>query len=106
MKREDADITIVEDAVELVSKDRQAMYGHPYDNFTDTAALWSVILGTEITPQQVALCMVQVKIARELHMQKRDNLVDAVGYILTYDAVNKTSEKLDCVCEQGCEYCE
>lgn len=80
------DSSIATEAVKLVTSDRQASYGHPSQNFGDTARLWSVILNTEVTAEQVALCMVQVKIARELHAPKRDNLVDAVGYILTYDA--------------------
>lgn len=92
MKREPIDVTIATEAMGLVSGDRQKAYGHPYDNFLDTARLWSVVLGIDVTPQQVALCMVQVKIARELNVPKRDNLVDAVGYLLTYDAVNKTVE--------------
>jgi len=87
-KRKPIDASIASEAMSLVSGDRQAAYGHPYDNFLATAKLWSVILGIEVTPQQVALCMVQVKIARELNASKRDNLVDAIGYLLTYDSVN------------------
>lgn len=87
-KRKAVDTSIAAEAMGLVSGERQAAYGHPYDNFLATAKLWSVILGMEVTPQQVALCMVQLKVARELNTSKRDNLVDAIGYLLTYDAVN------------------
>ena len=79
--------TLIDEANELVNGDRQKAYGHPSKNFQLTADLWSVILGVPVTPEQVALCMVQVKIARELHAPKRDNLVDAIGYILTYEKV-------------------
>lgn len=85
------DTTIATEAVSLVTSDRQASYGHPSQNFSDTAKLWSVVLGIEVTAQQVALCMVQVKIAREIHAPKRDNLVDTVGYILTYDACQESA---------------
>jgi hypothetical protein len=80
------DILIAHEAIDLVTGDRQAAYGHPSRNFQETADLWSVVLGIQVTPEQVALCMVQVKIARELHNSKRDNLVDAIGYLLAYDA--------------------
>jgi hypothetical protein len=83
------DPTIATEAVGLVSADRQKAYGHPAKNFEDIARLWSVVLGYEVTAAQVGLCMVQVKIAREIHVKKRDNLVDAVGYLLAYDATKE-----------------
>jgi len=83
------DETIATEAVGLVSGDRQKAYGHPSKNFEDIARLWSVVLGIEVTPAQVGLCMVQVKLAREVFVPKRDNLVDAVGYLLAYDATKE-----------------
>lgn len=81
--------SIAQEANELVHGDRRKAYGHPSKNFQVTADLWSVVLGVPVTPEQVALCMVQVKIARELHTPKRDNLVDAIGYLLTYELVQE-----------------
>jgi hypothetical protein len=80
------DHTLLEEAGYLVSADRQQTYGHPAKNFAETAALWSVVLGIPVAPEQVALCMVQVKIAREINLHKRDNIVDAIGYLVAYDA--------------------
>ena len=85
------DPTIATEAINLVSQDRQKTYGHPSKNFEDTARLWSVVLGIEVTATQVALCMVQVKIAREIFAPKRDNLVDSIGYLLAYDATANNS---------------
>jgi hypothetical protein len=79
------DPTIATEAIRLVTGDRRDSYGHPSRNFQDIADLWSVILKTEVTAEQVALCMVQVKIAREINVSKRDNLVDAIGYLLAYE---------------------
>jgi hypothetical protein len=84
------DKTITEDAYDLVSTDRNLDYGHPLDDFTKTAKFWSVVLDTEVTAAQVALCLSLVKYSRELNRHKRDNLVDAIGYLLTYDAVIKS----------------
>ena len=83
------DHSIAREAMNLVSGERQSTYGHPSKNFVDTARLWSVVLGIEVTPQQVALCMVQLKLAREVFSPKRDNLVDAIGYLLAYDATGE-----------------
>ena len=89
------DNSIAQEAMDIVSGARQQTYGHPSKNFEDTARLWSVVLDIEVTPQQVALCMVQLKLAREIFAPKRDNLVDAVGYLLAYDATKEeTNEKV------------
>jgi len=72
--------TILEEAQNLVYGDRNESYGHPSDDYEKTAALWSVILGVKVTAKQAVLCMCAVKISRELHEPKRDNLVDLAGY--------------------------
>lgn len=85
--------TILQEAQKLVYGDRQASYGSPFDDFSKTAALWTVILGdalqpgAKVTPEHVALCMVQVKVSRQLHGPKRDNLVDGAGYFATLELV-------------------
>lgn len=73
-------MTILEEASSIVDGDREKTYGHPALNFERTAVLWSVVFGHPVTLEQVALCMVCLKIAREVHEPGRDNLVDAVGY--------------------------
>jgi hypothetical protein len=70
-------------AAELVSGERQEAYGHPLDNFTRAAKIWEAILGVEVTAEQVSMCMVGMKIAREAHLTKPDTVVDGVGYFLT-----------------------
>ena len=87
-----ADWTILDEAGSLVDGDRNADYGRPIHDFDRAAQIWSAILGTQVTGEQVALCMVGVKLAREVHRPKRDNLVDAVGYLLAYDSVRRDRE--------------
>lgn len=81
--------SILGDAAKIVAGDRQAAYGKPENNFGKIASIWSGILGdklaVDITPEEVALCMVGLKLARESWQHKRDNLVDAVGYVLLAD---------------------
>ena len=73
---------LVDEAVRLVHGDRDTDYGSPTEDFTRTAALWSGILGHTVTAQDVALCMVCVKLSRQVHRAKRDNLTDSIGYLL------------------------
>ena len=59
--------SVAQEAHRLTEVDRQSTYGHPLDDFSKTARLWEVILGVDVTPEQVALCLLQVKVSRELH---------------------------------------
>jgi hypothetical protein len=76
-------------AAELVSGERQDAYGHPLDNFTRAAQIWSVILGCEVSAEQVSLCMVGMKIAREVNQTKPDTVVDGIGYFLTLNMIQE-----------------
>jgi hypothetical protein len=80
------DPTLATDAIHVVNGPRQRDYAHPRVNFQRIADLWSPVLGITVTPEQVALCMIQVKVAREINRHTRDNLVDICGYVMTLDA--------------------
>lgn len=80
-------------AARLVSDDRQYEYGHPLDNLTRAANIWSVILDAPVTAEQVALCMVGMKIARQVHKAKPDTVVDIIGYALTLHMVESERAK-------------
>lgn len=73
-------VDCLQQARELVHSARQSTYGHPLDNWTRTAKIWSAILGIEISAEQALLCMIGVKQAREVHSPHPDNLVDIAGY--------------------------
>jgi hypothetical protein len=80
---------IADYAVSLVSGDRQNDYGHPLDDFTRAGKIWEAILGVPVSAEQIALCMVGVKIAREVNRQKIDNAIDGIGYFLTLTMVQQ-----------------
>jgi uncharacterized protein DUF6378 len=80
---------ILKQADALVNGDRQDAYGHPFHDFSRTAKMWSAILGIEVTPEQVGLCMCAVKISRECNKPKLDNLVDLAGYAQTVQMVRE-----------------
>lgn len=69
-------------AATLISGDRAKDYGDAADSFTRLAALWTPILGVDVTPEQVALCLTQLKISRLIVTPGHtDSWVDAAGYI-------------------------
>lgn len=84
-------MTILDDAEQLAGKVRSDVYGHPLDNFTQTGRLWAPILHLdEVTPEQVALCMIAAKISRLTQTPThRDSLVDIAGYARAYELVRE-----------------
>lgn len=83
------DESICAEADRIVSHDRQESYGHPFHDFARTARIWREILGAEVTAQQVGLCMIAVKLSRQVNRPKRDNLVDIAGYAKCVDLVEE-----------------
>lgn len=72
--------SILQEADKIINGERRKDYGSPLESFTKIAALWSPVLGIEVTPDQVALCMIGLKIARATNGMQRDSLVDIAGY--------------------------
>lgn len=66
----------------LLTDHRQQTYGSFKDNHERIAGLWSNFFGTEITAEQVAICMALVKISRIANdFTHTDNYIDAIAYI-------------------------
>jgi len=71
---------ILKEAARLTSNDRQNQYGDPYTNHKRIADLWTTYLETQIKPEQVAICMALVKIARLMQTQSDDSFIDLAAY--------------------------
>jgi hypothetical protein len=88
-------MSILIEANNLINGQRQKDYGDKTANFSRIADGWNLVLkdklipGKAITPQEVALCMIQLKVARlcasPLH---RDSALDIAGYIGCLDILN------------------
>jgi hypothetical protein len=61
-------------------EDRGMDYGHPTDNMSRTASLWSAYLEMPVTDYQVAMCLALVKVARSMESSKVDNYIDGSAY--------------------------
>ena len=61
--------------------ERGAAYGDAATSMTAIAARWSLTLGHSVTPAQVVLCMIDLKLARLAHDPKHhDSAADVIGY--------------------------
>ena len=64
-----------------VLEERRVDYGDANDQFKAIAARWSITLGMPISPAQVALCMIDLKLARLAHDPNyADGPIDVIGY--------------------------
>jgi hypothetical protein len=89
--------SILDEAKRIVHGERGENYGHPFEDFSRTAQIWSAILDIDVTPEQVALCMVGVKISREINRPKRDNIVDGAGYFETLEMVKQERSRRESI---------
>ena len=73
--------TLLNETAEIV-RERGLVYGSPSVNHLRIAKLWSVYLERAIEPEQVAMCMALVKIARLIESPKHvDSYADAAAYL-------------------------
>jgi len=91
--------SVIKEADRIVHASRQADYGHPFDNWSLTADLFTAALrpklreGERITAETAVLLMELVKVARELHRPKRDTRVDLAGYAEVLDMIVTERER-------------
>lgn len=70
--------------------DRSKTYGDPRQNMAAIAARWSVTLGHPVTPAQVVLCMLDLKLARlQRAPGHQDSMVDVIGYAALLNEVTR-----------------
>lgn len=86
---EEYDETILEEAQRIVYGARNDSYGKVSTNFKRIGTMWSAIIDAPVTPEQVGLCMMALKISRQCHKPSRDNLVDCAGYAATLEKMSK-----------------
>ena len=83
----------LEEALTLVEGARQDVYGHPSENLTTTAEMWTAMLrvrgllvpGASLDAWDVAACMCAVKLARSQRRETgdsphRDSVTDTAGW--------------------------
>jgi len=64
-----------------VLEDRQRRYGDSEDLFADVAKRWSLVLGMKVTPAQVALCLIDLELAKlSRNPADLDGITGVAGY--------------------------
>lgn len=72
---------ILTEANRLTATDRQRVYGDPKVNHERIARLWSAYLEHDLRPDQVAVCMALVKVARLMQTPDHtDSYIDMAAY--------------------------
>lgn len=82
-------MTILSEAENIITGDRQECYGDPRVNLQRVAEQWGMYLSQKnqlfkqiiLTQEDICWMMTLLKMCRQMHAPKRDNLVDAAGYI-------------------------
>ena len=75
-------VEALREAARLISSERNEQYGPPSENFDRIARLWSVVLGINVSMEDVAMCMVALKMARYASKSgyQPDTWIDIAGY--------------------------
>ena len=80
---------LLDHAAGLVNR-RRREYGEPVDLFEHVAARWSLTLGAKVSPAQVVLCLIDLKLARLARDPKHlDSQVDVAGYAAVLREVSR-----------------
>lgn len=81
---------MLEEALRIVYGQRQKDYGDALSNHTKIAEFWTAVIGIPITPQQVVMCMIGLKLARLTNAPNhRDSWVDIAGYVGVADKMER-----------------
>ena len=69
------------EALDLIEGERAESYGDAKENHARIAAMWTALLEKEVTPNQVYLCLIAVKMSRLVESPRhRDSWLDIAGY--------------------------
>lgn len=71
---------LLQHAAAVVTR-RRRNYGDPRDLFERVAVRWSQVLGVKVTPAQVAVLLIDLKVARLAGDPRHlDSVIDVAGY--------------------------
>lgn len=73
-----------------VVAERRKIYGDPAASMAAVAKRWSITLGRAVTPAEVVLCLIDLKLARLGHDSKhQDSILDVAGYAAVLQEIGR-----------------
>lgn len=97
-------MNILEEADKIVNKrseEKTRQYGNFSESMKIARDIFVAMTGIEISTEHMYLAMVALKLSRQRHAHKEDNLLDAVAYLGAMnnyiESKNKLKEELDSI---------
>ena len=82
-------LRILHEAAQVIAE-RSKTYGDAREAMATIAARWSLTLGHPVTPAQVVLCMIDLKLTRLARDPRhQDSILDIAGYAAVLHEVTK-----------------
>tara|TARA_R100000995_G_C3481962_1_gene124481 strand:+ start:245 stop:520 length:276 start_codon:yes stop_codon:yes gene_type:complete len=72
-------------------EEKKRMYGPFSESMDHAACIASTILKKNITTQDMYICMTALKLSRQMHKHKEDNLLDAIAYLAGLNDYNENN---------------
>lgn len=92
--------SVIQEAQNIIHGDREQTYGHPSKNLEKIATQWTLYLRHKynqqliLSAEDVCWMMADLKKVRQMNADKRDNLVDAIGYIGLIERINESPDSI------------
>ena len=81
--------SILKHAADVLAE-RSKIYGEPGKAMAAIAARWSLTLGHPVTPAEVVLCMIDLKLTRQARDPRhQDSILDIAGYAAVLHEVTR-----------------
>ena len=84
-KPKEEDMKLLDIVNDLIYSERAKQYGSFKDNMSKVSNIFYELTNKRLTEEECGFFLVALKLAREGTKHKRDNLVDAVGYLALID---------------------
>ena len=85
--------SILTEAQDIVNGSRHTDYGSAIESFSKIASVASLICGKDLTAADCVKVLQAVKLVRQSHKHKRDNLVDLAGYTEILNQIEENESK-------------
>lgn len=85
--------SILSEAAQIRSGERNTDYGSAVESFQKVAQIANLFTGLSLTPADCCKVMIAVKMTRESYNHKRDNLVDACGYLDILELIEESEKQ-------------